>query len=400
MKIVLFSFYFPPDLSAGSFRSNSLVKALDDKIKNSDQIHIITSQPNRYLSHRVRASSREEKNKITIHRINVPSHNSGMILQTYAYSIFAINAFIKCMQIKPDFLIGTTSRLMTGFLTYISASFLKRKYFIDLRDILSETLSDIFTYKSSFLGKIVKNSLSMIDKIVLKNAAGVNVVSEGFPAYFDNQGIDTSNWSFFPNGIDDEFLNYTACTNSDDKDTKIIILYAGNIGRGQGLEFIIPDLAEGLGSKYLFKIIGDGGSFSNLKERILNRKINNVQLLAPMSRVELINHYSTADILFLNLNNINAFQRVLPSKLFEYIALKKPIIAGLSGYSATFLKKYASYASVFSPGDSESAMNAIKNSSRNDVSELEVENFINNFSRASIMDEMAKHLINIFESNG
>ena len=47
---------------------------------------------------------------------------------------------------------------------------------------------------------------SFLDRKILDSAAGVNVVSEGFPEYFEKKGIDTSNWSFFPNGVDDEFL--------------------------------------------------------------------------------------------------------------------------------------------------------------------------------------------------
>ena len=53
----------------------------------------------------------------------------------------------------------------------------------------------------------------------------------------------------------------------------------------------------------------------------------------------LLEYYKNADILFLHLKNIAAFKRVLPSKVFEYGALGKPIVAGVSGYSANFIKQ-------------------------------------------------------------
>ena len=51
IKVVFFSFYYPPDLSAGSFRSISLAQELSKKLSSNDEIHIITTHPNRYASH-------------------------------------------------------------------------------------------------------------------------------------------------------------------------------------------------------------------------------------------------------------------------------------------------------------------------------------------------------------
>ena len=45
MKILLLSYYFEPDLSAGSFRSSALYK----RLKNlGHEVEVITTLPNRY----------------------------------------------------------------------------------------------------------------------------------------------------------------------------------------------------------------------------------------------------------------------------------------------------------------------------------------------------------------
>ena len=136
-----------------------------------------------------------------------------------------------------------------------------------------------------------------------------------------------------------------------------------------------------------------------MNHELLKKNISNVKILPPVSRSELIKYYMSADILFLHLNNIPAFQRVLPSKIFEYIALKKPIIAGLSGYSAKFLKSHASYAHIFHPGDFKEAVNGILNADKVIISEEEVSNFLKTFARAAIMDKMSSQLIYIIESS-
>ena len=142
MKIVFFTFYYPPDLCAGSFRAISLAKELSKKIGRNDELHIITTHPNRYIEFREKAKDFELISNVRIHRIKVPSHRSSMISQIPSFAVYAFLAFIKCKKIRPNLIIGTSSRLMTGVLAGISAYKMNCKYFIDLRDIFSETISD------------------------------------------------------------------------------------------------------------------------------------------------------------------------------------------------------------------------------------------------------------------
>ena len=396
MKIVFFTFYYPPDLSAGSFRSIALAKALSSKMEEGDELHVITTHPNRYANLRVVADDLEVDGKITVHRIAVPVHQSGMLSQARSFAVYAVSAYSLSRRINPNFLIGTTGRLMTGMLTGITAYTLSIRYFIDLRDIFSETMSDLFSRKNRLLGLIAKKLFSFIDRRLLSNAAGVNVVSEGFPEYFNFAEVDTSDWSFFPNGVDREFVDFQTEKNvvSDNRKT---ILYAGNIGSGQGLETVVPSLANQLGDDFQFVIVGGGGTIELLREAIQSEKVNNVEMVLPVSRTVLLDYYRKADILFLHLNNFPAFQRVLPSKIFEYAAIGKPFVAGLSGYSSKFIKEHLPYACVFEPGDAEGAYLSILKASNITVPMEVVDQFIQNYSRESIMDKMAEHLLNVIK---
>ena len=135
LKIIFFTFYYPPDLCAGSFRAVALAKALSAKMEGGDELHIVTTHPNRYASHKVKAKDLEIDGKITVHRIAVPSHQSGMFAQARTFAVYAVTAHRLAIKVAPDFLIGTTGRLMTGVLTGASAFWLRKRYFIDLRDI-------------------------------------------------------------------------------------------------------------------------------------------------------------------------------------------------------------------------------------------------------------------------
>ena len=398
MKIIFFTYFYPPDLSAASFRAVALVQALSKKLKSNDELHIITTHPNRYASYKVAANNIELDGRVTIHRITVPKHQSGMLSQLRAMLVYAISAHRLSKKINPSFIIGTSGRLISGMLTGFSAHKIGCRYFIDLRDIFSESISDLFSRKNKIIGGVFKTVFSFLERKFLKNAAGVNVISEALPDYFQKQGIDTSNWSFFPNGIDDEFLNFPSPIKKLSKSVKTI-LYAGNIGSGQGLELVIPSIAKHLGLGYRFVIIGDGSTNSLLKTTIQRNNISNVELLSPVSRPELIKYYMAADIMFLHLNNFPAFRRALPSKIFEYAALKKPIVAGLSGYPAQFMRDHIPYAFLFDPCDSKGAVSCVLNAVEFSVPEDAVSEFVMTYSRVVIMDQMANQLISIMESS-
>ena len=89
MKIVFFSFYYPPDLSAGSFRSVALAQAMAKKLGDNDELHIITTHPNRY------AQYREKVKDFEVDIISL-SHNFVNIIfksQTYNYTLFLMSLY-------------------------------------------------------------------------------------------------------------------------------------------------------------------------------------------------------------------------------------------------------------------------------------------------------------------
>ena len=128
-----------------------------------------------------------------------------------------------------------------------------------------------------------------------------------------------------------------------------------------GLEMVLPAAAKRMGSKYHFLVIGGGGASSKLINSIKSNNVNNIEILPPVKREKLIKYYKDADILFLHLNDIPAFRRVLLCTIFEYTALTRLIVVGLGGYSAKFIVDNVPYATIFNSEDVDGCVDAIKN---------------------------------------
>lgn len=388
MKVLLLTFYYYPDLSAGSFRSTALAKALKG-VDPSAEIHVVTTLPNRYTSFNQDALAFEQKDGVTIERIALPTHKSGMIDQSKAFWSFAVQARRIVRYKQYDLVFATSSRLMTAALGAFIASRRRIPLYLDIRDIFVDTIKDVLP-KS--MARLAKPFFGFIERRTINRANKVNLVSGGFEAYFQSR-FPHQRFSYFTNGIDDEFLD-SRPEFVPERDHRVSgplnVVYAGNIGEGQGLHAILPELGRRLDGRVNFKVIGDGGRKELLTQMLAAFGTTNVVISPPMARDELIGEYRKADILFLHLNAYDAFEKVLPSKIFEYAAMGKPVWAGLPGFSADFVRREVSNSAVFQPCDVDAAERALESLT---IADSPRTAFVQKFRRAAICLEMAKDMI-------
>lgn len=392
MKILFLSFYYQPDLSAGSFRSTSLIKALLEQLPSEAEIELITTHPNRYNSFTSEAPEFETHPGLTIHRIKLPKHKSGIFDQSKAFLMFAIRALHLSKGKNYDLIYATSSRLMTSVLgAYISKK-IKKPLYLDIRDIFVDSIKDVLPRKFVWA---VMPFLSALERWTITAANRVNLVSQGFMPYFLLR-YPNQNFVLFTNGIDDQFINIQPQQSVKSNSKLLTVVYAGNMGDGQGLHTIIPELAKKFKDRLQFNLVGDGSQKKQLVSAVKTAGCNNVKILSPVKRDALINMYQRADILFLHLSDYNVCRKVLPSKLFEYAALGKPIWAGVTGYAAQFIYDNINNVAVFLPCNAEEAIASFE---RLEIKDMPRTNFVAKFSRKKIMKNMAKDIINTLQQN-
>ncbi len=387
-RILFLTFYFPPDLSACAFRAGPLLQALLENAPPDVEVEVITTLPNRYSGFTSAAAQEERQGRYTIRRIQLSAHRSGMRDQAKAFRHFS-RQVIRLTKDRPyDLVIATSSRLMTASLGAWIARRAKAPLYLDLRDIFVDTITEVLP---KGVAAVMAPFLSALERRTVERAVHVNLVSRGFAPYFESR-YPTQSFSFFTNGIDDEFLGIgpVGSPPASAPGGEIRVLYAGNMGEGQGLHAIIPELARRLAGRATFRLIGGGGRRVQLEAALANAGVTNVQLADPMSRDKLIEEYLAADVLFLHLNDYEAFKKVLPSKIFEYAATGKPIWAGVAGYAAEFIDSEVDNAAVFPPCDVEAAVGAFD---RLIVRSSPRESFIQKFSRKGIIRQLAADIV-------
>jgi len=384
-KILYLTFYFEPDLSAGSFRNTTLVKELAQQLADKAEIDVFTTLPNRYSTFRSEAQEFEKRDNYQVHRIAIPKHQSGMKDQIFSFKAYFETVRRLIRNKKYDLVVVSSSRLFSAYLGYTIAKKQRIPLYLDIRDIFIDTMQDVL--KKPLLKTGVMPVLKNIEHRVFNYATHINLISGGFESYFKK--FKKPSFSFFPNGIDAEFLNLPVSQGSGAKPWTIT--YAGNIGEGQGLHKIIPQAAKALGNDYRFLVIGDGGTKPQLEAALREYDIQNVELKKPVKRKELLDVYAASDFLFMHLNDYEAFKKVLPSKVFELGAFDKPVIAGVAGYAGQFVKENIENRILFQPCDVESMVAQLRNYQYRNVVR---KSFIEKFKRENINKELAASIMN------
>jgi hypothetical protein len=350
---------------------------------------VITTLPNRYSSFSVDALEHEQGTGISITRLAVPTHRNGKIDQAKAFLHYTRNVVRSIGNERYDLVFATSSRLMTAVLGAWVARRLRCPLYLDLRDIFVDTIKNILPPYFAFPSLIF---FSRLERWAIHRASSVNLVSEGFREYFSSR-YPLQRFTFFTNGVDDEFIAAAPlCESLIKRSLPLKIMYAGNLGEGQGLHAILPELAKSCKTQMHFSVFGDGGRKTQLLKLLDDLNVKNVDLKPPMQRAQLIQAYRDADVLFLHLGECDAFTKVLPSKIFEYAAMGKPIWAGVSGYSATFIQNEIENAVVFRPKDVKAALKAFE---KLVIQDRPRNGFVAKYSRKAICRAMAADMLQL-----
>lgn len=190
-------------------------------------------------------------------------------------------------------------------------------------------------YRGNFFYPFERFLAFALERLLFSKAEHIFVAGEGLLEYFQRRYERT--FTLVRNAVD---LNeFSAELYSGKVSTPIKILYAGAVywAQADALKTLVEAIAEDAGYRLLL--------YSPHPVEILRKRgllCSNVEL-GFLSREELLNAQSTADVLFLPLSFRRAYRPVVEtaptSKLCEYMASRKPILILAPPYS--FVSRYA-----------------------------------------------------------
>ena len=333
MHILFFTHYFPPEVNAPASRTYEHAKYW---VKAGHKVTVITNHPNHphgnlFSGYKNRLFSKEIIDGIRVIRVwtyLVP--NSGVLKRTLNFLIYSILAFIQGLFVKgEDVIVGTTPQFFCGF-SGLLVSQLKGKPFIgEIRDLWPDSIAAVGAVDDSKFLKI----FYWMEKYFYDKSDHLVVLTRSFAKHVKK--LSRTRTTFIPNGVDHELwmdLDHTQNGHIILQKGEMKVGYIGTFGMAHGLDLVLDVAKETAGDTDIqYYLIGDGSEKKHLESRISDEKINNVSLygLQPKSSIPFI--IDQLDVILVLLKRDPVFKTVIPSKLFEGMVMKKPLIVGVEG---------------------------------------------------------------------
>ena len=399
MKILFLTDNFYPERNAPAKRTHEHAV---EWLKLNHSVSVITGVPNFpngkvFDGYRNKIFQTESKDGVLIYRVwTFITANKGFLLRILDYTSFMFTSFIAGLFIKKhDIVIATSPQFLTVISGWLISIFKRIPFVLEIRDLWPESIVAVGAMnKNSFFIK----QLYRLSHFFYKKADVIVCVTNSFKKELINLNIDGNKIVVIENGIDvnkiiqpnktkDQIMTQYNFNNND-----FIISFIGTIGMAHGLDVIVDSAKKNNNTNIKFLIIGDGADKERIVHRIENERINNVTILNSINWQEIININQIISINLIHLIKSNTFTKVIPSKIFESMAMKKPIILGVDGESRQILENIrCGYFMI--PEDADSLIENInKMQSDQDLLNSMGENgynvVINRYNRAKLSNKM------------
>ncbi|MBS4223373.1 glycosyltransferase family 4 protein [Lederbergia citrea] len=336
-RILIISQHFYPEIGSGGNRIKNIYHLLVNK---GYDVSIITTEPS-YPNKKIYEDEAfwddpfmtNDSPKISRIQVANRKYSRSLINRLFFFLEVAFKLLIKVLQEKQkyDIVFVTSPPIFIGMVGLVARLKFKSKFILDIRDLWPESLRGVGVFNNSFILK----TFSLVEKILYKKADRIIVNSIGFINYISEKAsVPMENIQYIPNSAREYEIDMDDKPESDFK-----VIYTGNIGLAQDIEFL-KKIAKKLNeNKIKLTIIGYGIKSRELKDYIQTEKMKNVSLQSPLTRKKCLEEIRGHHIGIVSLNSKKVFDTVLPGKVVDYMTCKIPIVASVSGYSKKVIEE-------------------------------------------------------------
>jgi glycosyltransferase involved in cell wall biosynthesis len=172
-------------------------------------------------------------------------------------------------------------------------------------------------------------ALEAIERWLYRRARGVVVVTRAFARHIAARGVPESRIALVYNGIDGDAWTPHAANPAllarHGIGGSFRVGYVGTLGLAHGLMTVL-DAAQRLDRDIHFVFVGDGADRARIEREAKQRGLANVHFTGLMPRPEVPDWLASLDVLLVMLRDLPVFETVIPSKLFEFAAMERPVI--------------------------------------------------------------------------
>jgi glycosyltransferase involved in cell wall biosynthesis len=369
MRVLFLSHYFPPEVNAPASRTFDHCQRW---VRAGHDVTVITCVPNCpdgvvYPGYENRLLPQVE----TIDGIRVVrvwtflAANAGTGRRIISYLSFMLSATLASIRSPlPDVVVATSPQFFCGWAGVFVSRIKRAPFVLEIRDVWPEGIAAAggLTERRGLLRLV-----EALAKRMYRSADHVVAVGKGYRDHILDKVDVRDRISIVTNGVDLDFF----APREPDPDMleewglqgKFVCSYIGTIGMAHALEVVLK-AAEILKSKgrrdICFALVGDGASRVELEARAREAGLGEWVVFPgrqPKERIPAI--LASSDACLIHLRRCALYTTVIPSKIFEAMAMGLIIIMGVEGHAREIVLR-AGAGIEMEPESAESLVRAVE----------------------------------------
>jgi glycosyltransferase involved in cell wall biosynthesis len=403
MRIIYLCHYFYPEIGAPSAR---VVEMASEWVKAGHQVTVVTGFPNHptgvippeYGGYIFKEETYQGIRVLRNWLLATP--NEGVVKRTLCHLSLMVSAVVLSLPRlrKNDVIIASSPTFFSVFSAWFISRVKRIPFVFEVRDLWPAAISDLGVLRP---GRMI-HLLERLELWLYRKADKVVVVTKSFKENLAGRGVPENKIEIVYNGVNYqkyEGFHQEAVKKQYGFEKKLVVLYAGALGLSHSLETLLAAASKLRERENVqFLLVGEGARKKFLQERAGELGLKNVTFWPGQPWDKMPEIYALADVCIVSLRKIALFEKFIPSKIFEILASRRPMVACLAGEAARLVADSGA-AKVVTPEDAGALTQSIgelldDEALRAKMGESGFQYVVNNFNRA----ELAWQYIGVLES--
>lgn len=404
MKLLILTQYYPPEIGAPQNRLHELAIRLK---ATGMEVEVLTALPNypgrEILPSYKNGSNREEViDGISVHRSGIyVSRSNGIVKRLLNYFSFVWTSYHRGKKLgKFDFLMVESPPLFLGYSAIRLSKKLKARLIFNVSDLWPESAEKLGIVTNKYLLKLAYQLEAKCYKEAYLVTGQTQGIVDDIASRFPSKRI-----YYLPNGVDTSFYDPQKVITGDFRErngfqvTDFLIFYGGILGHAQGLEVVLNAANLLKDQRHVHFILqGTGPEQEHLLQLKVNLDLKQVHFFEPVQKQEMPSIIKSIDVAIIPLKKLLLFEGAIPSKVYEALAMKKPLLLGVSGEAKRHFIDKAKAGLYFEPENHDDLarqiMVLVKNPEDRAVMGENARNYVsNNFDRDKIAKDFLAQLV-------
>ncbi len=269
--------------------------------------------------------------------------NEGFLRRTLDYVSYVPGAlYFALREERPDVVISSSPQLFVAVAGVAYSMFRRVPHVFELRDLWPASILATSSIKPGPMYRM----LERLELFLYRRSRRVLSFTNAFRDDLTARGVPSEKIDVVINGASLDIFSPQPLRDSGIEAQlgvrgRFVVGYLGTLGLAHGLENVV-DAAEILKDDPItFLFVGGGAARAGLEKLVSERKLTNVILAPRVAKEVLPRYWSVCDASLVHLKDDPLFASVIPSKIFESMAVGLPIVyVGPDGEGSQIVREH------------------------------------------------------------